>query len=346
MAVTVNEASAVLRAAVRDTIRKRSLFYLLQNPQPIAVTATVRYLRPFGQAPIDRTITLPPNSRTTIAVDEQGPELASTDVSAVITASAPIVAERAMYYSQPGQPFAAGHESAAVTAPALEWFLAEGATGDFFDLFVLIANPNPAAASVDVEYLLAGGGSLTKTYTVPGNARTTIWVDDEQLPAGSGRKPLAATSVSMVVRSTNAVPIVVERTMWWPSPALTPNYWYEAHNSPGATSTALRWVVGGAEIDAVAGVQTFVLIANPSASPGTARITLLHEGTQPTWLEVPLPAKSRTSVPLTQGIETASLVVESVGTAAVPIVVEHATYSSPGGVPWAAGGNALAAPLP
>ena len=31
MAVTVNEASAVLRAAVRDTIRKRSLFYLLQG---------------------------------------------------------------------------------------------------------------------------------------------------------------------------------------------------------------------------------------------------------------------------------------------------------------------------
>ena len=31
MAVTVNEASAVLRAAVRDTIRKRSLFYLVQG---------------------------------------------------------------------------------------------------------------------------------------------------------------------------------------------------------------------------------------------------------------------------------------------------------------------------
>ncbi len=39
----------------------------------------------------------------------------------------------------------------------------------------------------------------------------------------------------MTVRSTNAVPIVVERTMWWPGPALTTNYWYEAHNSPGAT---------------------------------------------------------------------------------------------------------------
>ena len=40
-----------------------------------------------------------------------------------------------------GQPFAAGHGSAGVTAAATSWFLAEGATGAFFDLFVLLANP-------------------------------------------------------------------------------------------------------------------------------------------------------------------------------------------------------------
>ena len=101
-----------------------ALFYLLQNPHATAVTATVTYLRPFGQPAIVRTYTLPPSSRTTIIVDGETPELATTDVSAAITATAPIVAERAMYLSRPGQPFAAGHESAGVTAPALDWFLA------------------------------------------------------------------------------------------------------------------------------------------------------------------------------------------------------------------------------
>ena len=38
------------------------------------------------------------------------------------------------------------HNSAAVTAPALNWFLAEGATGSFFDTFVLVANPNTSPA--------------------------------------------------------------------------------------------------------------------------------------------------------------------------------------------------------
>ena len=230
-----------------------SLFYLLQNPQATLATATVRYLRPAGQAPIERTYTLLPNSRTTIAVDTQGPELASTDVAAVVTATAPIVAERAMYFNRPGQPFAAGHESAGITAPALEWFLAEGATGDFFDLFVLISNPNATDAAVEVEYLLTGGGTLSTSYTVPAGSRRTIWVDDEQLPAGSGQRPLASVAVSMRVRSTNAVPIVAERTMWWPGPAITPAFWYEAHNSPGATAAATRWAIGGGDVDTAAG---------------------------------------------------------------------------------------------
>ena len=54
-----------------------ALFYLLQNPNPTATTVTVRYLLPFGQAPIDRTYTLAADSRTTIPVDDQGAELAS-----------------------------------------------------------------------------------------------------------------------------------------------------------------------------------------------------------------------------------------------------------------------------
>jgi hypothetical protein len=258
-----------------------------------------------------------------------------------------------MYLSRNGRPFSAGHESAGVIAPATTWFLAEGATGTFFDLFVLIANPGTLDATVEVEYLLPGGGTLTKTRTIPAGARVTIWVDDEELPAGSGQKPLANTSVSTTVRSTNAVPIVVERSMWWPGPALTTDYWYEAHNSPGATSTATRWVIGGGQTGGPAAAETYVLIANPTATAGRARVTVyvFDVATSPLTHEVDLPAKSRTSVPIAgtfflAGERQVGIVVESLGLTPVPIVVEHATYSSPGGVTWAAGGNALASPLP
>ncbi len=326
-----------------------TLFYLLQNPHSTPTAATVRYLRPSG-APITRTYTLGPNSRTTIAVDEQD-GVESTDVSAVITASAPIIAERAMYWNRPGQPFVAGHGSAGVTAPALEWFLAEGATGPFFDLFVLVANPNDVPAEITVEYLLLGGGILTKVYTVAANSRFTIWVDDEELPAGSGQKLLANVAVSTTVRSTNQAPIIVERAMWWPGPETSADYWYEAHNSPGATSMATRWALAEGEVGGADQTETYVLIANPGASSGRALVSLRFEDGSAAWNVYDVAPHSRTNVPIGSHFPTAAnrrfgIVVESMGLAPVPLVVERAMYASVGGVLWSAGTNALATPIP
>ncbi len=94
------------------------LFYLLQNPGATAATATITYLLPAPRAPIVRAYTLLPNSRRTIYVDEE-PGLEATDLSARIDADRPIFAERAMYMSTGGQPFAGGTASAGITAPAL-----------------------------------------------------------------------------------------------------------------------------------------------------------------------------------------------------------------------------------
>lgn len=71
-----------------------------------------------------------------------------------------IIVERAMYLDRPGQPSAAGHDSAGVTAAASEWFLAEGATGAFFALFVLVANPGPVAAQVQASFRRPDGTTV------------------------------------------------------------------------------------------------------------------------------------------------------------------------------------------
>jgi hypothetical protein len=321
------------------------LFYLLQNPGAAAATVTVRFLRPAPQAPIDRSYSIAPRSRLTIPVDTVAPELATTDVSGVVTSTQPIVVERAMYLNRPGEAFGAGHESAGITAPATQWFLAEGATGTFFDLFLLIENPSTTAAAVRVDYLLPAGTVLTKTYTVAGQSRFTVYVDEEQLPAGSGMRPLASTSVAMRVFSTNAVPIIVERAMWWPQPA-----WYEAHNAPGTTATGTRWATAGGMAGGPTGAETYLLIANTGAAPGTARIRVHPEDGVAVVQEITLPAQSRTSVPLSQFApailgQRFSIVVESLGPSPAPIVVERAMYDSPGGVLWAAGTAVVATRL-
>lgn len=137
-----------------------------------------------------------------------------------VTFSQPAVAERSMYFGM--DPFwKAGHESAGVPAPAAAWFLAEGATGAFFETFVLIANPQDTDAEVTLRFLPEGGASITKNKTIPVHSRMTVNIESED-PA------LANAAVATGVVST--VPTVVERAQYWPDPA---PQWYEAHNLPG-----------------------------------------------------------------------------------------------------------------
>lgn len=319
-----------------STVLGFNLFYLLQNPQATPTSATVRFLLPSGTT-ITRSYSLPPGSRTTIYVNEvEG--LDETDVSGEITASAPIVVERAMYRNLSGQPFGLGHDSMGVTAAATSWFLAEGATGTFFDLYVLIANPGSTDAAVRADYARPDGSVVTQTFTVRAHSRFSVYVDSI---AG-----LEHTAVATTVTSTNGVPIVAERAMYWPGGFFD---YYEGHSSAGSTATALEWVVSGAEDGGAEGAQTFVLIANTASSAGEATITVLPDrgftGTVPAPVTVALPASSRTTVPVTALTGTFGIRVASTGGAPVPLVVESAVYRTTDGVIWSAGSNALATPV-
>ncbi len=271
----------------------------------------------------------------TIYVDTQGPELAAANVSASITSNQPILAERAMYSSRPGQIFAAGHAGAGVTAPALKWYSPKALPESFFDLFLLIANPGTQNADVKVTYLLDEGQPVVKTYTANRQSRLTIGVDFED-------PRLSNVSMGMIVESTNGQPIVVERAMWWPSPD-----WHEAHLVAGSTATGTRWAVAGVNAFSTANLvvteqETYILIANTSATAGTATLTLLTGGGTPIATTVPLKPNSRVSVPVgltfNRTIGDTGVLVETDG---VEVVVERATYSTYGGVPWAAGNATL-----
>ena len=317
------------------------LFYLIQNPGGSPATIDVTYLLPAPAAPIVKSYTVGANSRFNIWVDNDDPRLANTDVSATVTSpDALIIVERAMYLNAGGTVFAAGHESAGVTSPATNWFLAEGATGQYFDLFVLIANPNAAAAAVDARYLLPDGSVVVKSYAVPGNSRFNIWVDLEDTR-------LADTAVSTTLTSTNGVPIIVERTMWWPGSAAT---WQEAHNSPGSSVTGTRWALAEGELGGTNGKETYVLIANTSPVAGSAKVTLLFEDGSTAEKMFALSPNSRFNVAVGAEFPQAAgkrfgAMVDSQGATPAQIVVERAMYWNARGQTWATGTNALATKL-
>jgi hypothetical protein len=318
-----------------------SLFYLLENAEATDAQIQIQYIQPPPHLTISRTYTVPAHTRTTIPVDDE-PGLEAADVSARIGSinDVPIIAERAMYFSTGGVPFRGGHGSAGVTQPQKHWFFAEGATGSFFNTFLLLANPDQGLpAHVTVSYLLPDGTVIPAIHDLDPSTRETINVATEA-------PELANTAVSMVVDSN--VAIVAERSMYWPAAD-----WTEAHNTPGATETGTVWAVAGGEEGGACNAQTYVLIANTSAFAGTARVAVLRDNAAPMTIEVPLAANSRTNVPIGPTPEFAAalgtrfgVLIESLGATPAQIVVERSTYSNSanGGV-WAAGGAALATRL-
>lgn len=330
------------------------LFYLFQNPSLTqSATVRVRFLLPSG-APLERTYSIAPNSRQNVWVDEERwngvASLANTDVSAVIdvTNGVPIIVERALYRTVGTQLFGAGHEAAGVTSPAVSWFLAEGATGPMFDLFVLVANPDPTrSATVEGTFLLDTGATYTKTYTVGPNSRYTVWVDQETFD-GTGALPLANVAVSTTMRSTNGVPIIVERAMWWPGP--TAATWAEAHATAGATTTGIEWALADGEVGGANDEETYILVANTSSAPGSVQVTLLFDDGTSGQATVPVGARSRMTVDVRSAFPQAigrrfGALIESLGATPAQIVVERAMYGDANGVAWASGTAALATRL-
>jgi hypothetical protein len=317
------------------------LFYLIENPNPVPASVTVNFLRPAPAAPIVRVYEIGPASRMTVWANEVAPELSSAEMSAIIETSpaTPIVAERAMYRASAEGEFGAGHASLGATSPANRWFLAEGATGDFFDFFLLIANPDTRTADLHVEYLLPDSTTVSRHYVVSPRSRFTVWVDQEE-------RRLASTAVSVRVESVNDVPVVVERAMWWPGTAAT---WSEAHAALGATATAPAWVVAGGEAGGSEQASSWLLIANMSPSAVDVDVTMLFEDEPPATRTLRIGPLQRSNVevaavfPDAEGRRFGAL-VEAVDPDAA-LIVERATYWNAGGRFWSVGAAAAGVPL-
>jgi glucose/arabinose dehydrogenase len=336
------DLSSVWHFAEGATHSGFNLFYLLTNPHPIDAQVAVTYLRPAPLPPIVKVHRVPADSRHTVWVDAEDERLAATDVAAIIEtdATTPIVAERAMYWDTAARPFEAGHVALGLRAPAPRWFLAEGATGDFFDMFVLVANPTTETAQLRVRFLLSDGDVVERTPIVPAESRLTLWVDALD-------PKLASAAVSVVVESENGVDVVVERAMWWPGP--TAVSWREAHASGGVLDAAARWLVAGGESGGTRQAATYLLIANTGPTSAPADVTVLFEDRLPITRDVIVGPTSR------HGFDLLALFPEVAGQrygilveareSSAALVVERATYWNAGGSFWGAGVNAVGVPL-
>ena len=309
-------------------------YVLLTNPNNTTNTAHVRFLRETGGV-YSQDFTIAPLSRRTIDCGSIA-QLVNRSFGIEVTFDQPGAAERAMYFGvPPDRLFKAGHESAGATAPATEWFLAEGATGSYFETFILVSNPNSAAADLTFTYVTDTGQTVTRNHSVPANARLTVNIESE------GSTILNNAAVATRVQATS--PVIVERAQYWPN---TPGEWFEAHNAFGVTTAATRWGLAEGQVGLFEQANTYILLANNGSSAANVTIDYIRENNVPVTKSYVVPANARLTV--APGVIVPELREEKFGaviTSSQPIVVERALYWNANGEFWSAGTDATATAL-
>jgi hypothetical protein len=292
---------------------------LLLNPNPTQANVTLTYMTEGGPKPVNKTI--PPNSRASY---NMASDIGAADASIKVTSDVPVVAERSMYKNNRRE----GSCSIGATAPANDYFLAEGATGwDVgFTTWVLVQNPNNADNDVTLTYQTASGEVAGPTFTMRPNSRKTVRLND-QLPAN--------TNVSSKVHGAH--PLIAERAMYWDN-----GTGQAFHASIGLDSPHMTFMLPDGQTSG--GSETWTLVQNPNPASVTVRITYLPQGGgTPVSFTSEIPKESRATFSMSDKIPSgrASILVQSLD-GARPVMVERAMYmNSRGGGTDIIGGHSF-----
>jgi hypothetical protein len=169
---------------------------LVQNPNGLPAEVTLTYMTPAG-AVAQKVDTVPANSRKSFDVGRVVP--GTWEVSTKVEANRPVVAERAMY----GSNRVWAHDSIGASAPATNWYLAEGSTGVGFETWILVQNPGGEAAEVSVDYLTTAGEVKGPAVMIPARSRMNF---------NAGETVPGTWDVSTRVESDK--PVIAERAMY------------------------------------------------------------------------------------------------------------------------------------
>ena len=150
-------------------------------------------------------------SRLTINAALDAPELASANVSTVVSSltTVPIVVERAMWW--PVGNWYEAHNSSGETVTGPRWAMAEGESGgaDGAQTYVLLANTSAFAGAARVTLLFEDGTTAMRDVALPANSRTNVDIQTSFTAAANRR-------YGVLVESLGATPaeLVVERAMY------------------------------------------------------------------------------------------------------------------------------------
>jgi hypothetical protein len=287
---------------------------MVQNPEPTPADLKFTFMLPGGQT-VERTTQAGPSSRLTIRLNDV-PGLEGAEVSTLVecTSGNGIVAERSSYFDYYG--CNGGNNAPGVTDFSNQWYLAEGYTGQGFDTYILLQNPNNEPSTVGAVYMREDGKNVEQTYTVKPHSRYSIKANN--IPG------LENTGFSTFLVSRNSVGFIAERAMYFF------NYNGRSINdgtdSVGVTAPCLNWYF--AEGYTGQNCDTWILIQNPSAETAEVRVTFNMPGGGSVQKEYDIKPRSRHTIKVNSvdGLSNAEVATTIQSTNGVKVVAERAMY--------------------
>jgi hypothetical protein len=188
-----------------------STYVLVANPNPDEAHITLTY-RTMSGLLLTSTHTVGGHSRITVDTMATLPALNGEHFWMHLSADRPVVAERTMYWDRTRARFIESHTSHGLYEPALRWSTGDARVGGVpqFDTFLLLGNPTAATAELRVTYYRDAGAPIVTTRTLGAGLRANIHVNGD-VPQ------LSHEGFWATIESTNGVPIVVERSVYWSS---------------------------------------------------------------------------------------------------------------------------------
>ena len=188
-----------------------STYVLVANPNPEAAHVTIRYHTMDG-VQLTSSHSMEAYSRITVDTMAAVPRLDGEHYWMQLSADQPVVAERTMYWDRSRDRFIESHTSHGAYEPALRWSTGDARVGgaENFNTFFLLANPTADAAELRVTYHRGSGVPIVATRTLGSGLRANVHVNAD-VPQ------LSNESFWATIESTNGVPIIVERSVYWNS---------------------------------------------------------------------------------------------------------------------------------
>ena len=250
----------------------------LMNPSTTATTAQVTYMFADGSTQI-QDVPIGPTTRATVDVNEAvGPD---KNVSIMVQSEQAIVAERPMYFEYKGK-WPGGHDVVGASSLDVYFYFAEGYTGEGFEEWLCLMNPNEESIEVQVKYMFADSDPQEQNFSMGPTSRKTVNVNDAVGPD---------KNVSIEVYASNNR-FMAERPIYF-------NYkgaWSGGHNVVGAAQRESTYFF--AEGYTGEGFEEWLCLMYPGFSfdPGNVLITyMFSDGTTQTQ-EVVIEPTSRETI--------------------------------------------------